>query len=298
MHLGIDEDRNLIYEGAGFYGCPIVPTPIVTPASIAPLTDNPAEYVSSGTLSECKYIFREDSYDPVTRIRRGRFYNYIGTSNWHIASSQTLLHEHIEIHGNAPRSKYFQTFSRTSIWSQYLRKGEVWPLVVLGSKDRFTLWRILSIETNISGEEIVVLRGRHSFGSLPDLDKSKIPADRRDKVLECLFKLQEDIFRASPASVIDRARDVAASILRAHLGDDPTLKADADLGSLVKKISESHNYTNVVHAGGIVRILHSRSKPSVQEKIPDIRQVHEQDAEFAVQCIGSILCDLGWAEWR
>ncbi len=154
------------------------------------------------------------------------------------------------------------------------------------------------METNTSGEELVVLKGRHSFGALPEIDKELIPIERRERVLEFLNKLQEDIFRASPASVIDRARDAAASILRAYLGDDSNLKVDVDLDSLIKKVRSLGNLANIGNAGDIVRILHSRAKPSIQEKIPNIRQVHEQDAELAVQCVGMILCDLGWAEWR
>jgi len=298
MHLGIDESGNCIYEGSGFYGAALTPKPIVSPANIISLADNPTECAPSGRLSECEFIFREDTYDPVTRVRRGRFYNFIGTQNWRAVSHGPQQFGSPGEVGLRLISEHFPTFAVTSIWSQFLRDGETRPLVVLGSKNRFTLWRILSIETNISGEEIVVLRGRHSFGALPDVDRECIPPERREKVLECLQKLQEDIFRAGPASVIDRARDAAAAILRAHLGDTAGLKIDADLGPLIRKFRDLGAFENVGNAGDIVRILHSRAKPSVQEKIPDVRQAHEQDAEFAVQCIGSILCDLGWAEWK
>jgi len=298
MHLGIDESGNYIYEGSGFYGTALTPKPIVSPASIISLVDNPSELAPSGRLSECEFIFREDTYDPVTRIRRGRFYNFIGTQNWFIHVPKSSQYDSTGGVGTVQVSKHFPTFAVASIWSRFLRDGQTYPVVILGSKNRFTLWRVISIETNISGEEIVVLRGRHSFGALPDVDGERIPPERREKVLECLQKLQEDIFRAGPASVIDRARDAAAAILRAHLGDDAGLKKDADLGPLVRKFRDLGAFENVGNAGDIVRILHSRAKPSVQEKIPDVRQAHEQDAEFAVQCIGSILCDLGWAEWR
>jgi hypothetical protein len=29
-----------------------------------------------------------------------------------------------------------------------------------------------------------------------------------------------------------------------------------------------------------------------------LRPIREQDAELAVQLVGTMLCDLGWAEWR
>ncbi|MHB8978839.1 MAG: hypothetical protein ACYDAI_19525 [Trichloromonadaceae bacterium] len=298
MNLAIDENGNVIFEGSGFYGHALVPTPMVSQANIVPPSDNPTDHAPSGFLTSCKYIFREDSYDPVTRIRRGRFYNFVGTQNWHVLPHPSSFKPSTSQDENRPHSRHCQVFSHTSLWSQFLRQGEDRPLVILGSKNRFTLWRILSIETNIAGEELVVLKGRHSFGALPDIDKEQIPIQRREKVLEFLDKLQEDIFRASPASVVDRARDAAASILRAYLGNNSVLKVDADLDRLVKMVRSMGNLENIGNAGDIVRILHSRAKPSIQEKIPNIRQVHEQDAELAVQCVGVILCDLGWAAWR
>jgi len=40
----------------------------------------------------------------------------------------------------------------------------------------------------------------------------------------------------------------------------------------------------------------NRGKPSEQEK-RIFRPINEQDAELAVQYIGTILCELGWARW-
>jgi len=42
--------------------------------------------------------------------------------------------------------------------------------------------------------------------------------------------------------------------------------------------------------------LHARAKPVERAKRP-MRPVREQDAELAIQCVGTILCELGWAEW-
>jgi hypothetical protein len=28
-----------------------------------------------------------------------------------------------------------------------------------------------------------------------------------------------------------------------------------------------------------------------------LRDIHERDGELAVLCVGTILCDLGWAKW-
>ncbi len=297
MNIAIDENKNIIYEGSGYYGYALNPSPLISPAAIAPPSENPVDHAPQGHGQHLEYLFREDDFDPVTRIRRGRFYRFTGTQRWHVTVHPVALAQYSE-HERTHRTRDCDIFSHTSLWSQFLRQGEPRPLVILGSKDRYTLWRILSIETNISGEEIVVLKGRHSFGALPDVDREKIPVERRGKVLSTLEKLQEDIFRASPASVIDRARDACTAILKAFLGDDPSLKVDADLGRFIRRLEEKNLYENVRYAAGIVRIFHSRAKPSIQEKIQDIREAQEQDAELAVQCVGTILCDLGWAVWR
>jgi hypothetical protein len=46
----------------------------------------------------------------------------------------------------------------------------------------------------------------------------------------------------------------------------------------------------------IVRLFHGRGKTAVQEKLA-VRPLREQDAELAVQCAGTILCEPGWADW-
>jgi hypothetical protein len=53
----------------------------------------------------------------------------------------------------------------------------------------------------------------------------------------------------------------------------------------------------VRNAADIVRLLHGRTKYAVQ-RAKNTRDIREPDAELAVQCIGVMLCDLGWAEWR
>lgn len=47
----------------------------------------------------------------------------------------------------------------------------------------------------------------------------------------------------------------------------------------------------------IIARFHARAKHAEQERRPDIRPITEQDAEFSVQAIGAMLCDLRWATW-
>lgn len=70
IHIGIEKTHGLVYEGDGCYGRGVWPTPVITPAKFAdPLVGNLKAHSSSNTFG---YRFRENSFDPISRIRRGR----------------------------------------------------------------------------------------------------------------------------------------------------------------------------------------------------------------------------------
>ena len=52
-----------------------------------------------------------------------------------------------------------------------------------------------------------------------------------------------------------------------------------------------------VAAAKIIARLHARAKP-VEKVKHSLREICQQDAELAAQCLGIILCELGWANWR
>ena len=73
-----------------------------------------------------------------------------------------------------------------------------------------------------------------------------------------------------------------------------------DLGKLVGVLGKlpRGDRPNICNNGGdIIAILRPRAKPLEQAMRP-LRLIREQDAELAVQLIGTMLCDLGWAQWR
>ncbi|NJM44012.1 MAG: hypothetical protein HC858_08625 [Brachymonas sp.] len=79
-------------------------------------------------------------------------------------------------------------------------------LLALGTRDAHTLWRIVACERIVSGEDLLTLRARTSFGTLPDLDESKVPAAQLAKIKETLEKLAEAAYRSGPESIVDLAR--------------------------------------------------------------------------------------------
>jgi hypothetical protein len=72
--LGIDERGRLYYEGEMMAGFGIWPAPIVTIAEARMMGTGNLHSTRELSLSASSVVFREDAFDPVTRIRRGRFY--------------------------------------------------------------------------------------------------------------------------------------------------------------------------------------------------------------------------------
>jgi|ERR1035437_4133212 hypothetical protein len=87
----------------------------------------------------------------------------------------------------------------------------------------------------------------------------------------------------------------------AYLQNEGIAEANGkDLGALIEllvKRNDKNGQRIVACAAEIPQRLHSRGKHAEQEKHDNLRPIREQDAELAVQCIGVMLCDLGWGRW-
>jgi hypothetical protein len=75
MFLGCDDRCLRCYEGPdGFYGYAVWPTPLLVPAQLLLNAEDDAQISEASYVRNATTIFREDSFDPITRIRRGRLY--------------------------------------------------------------------------------------------------------------------------------------------------------------------------------------------------------------------------------
>ena len=291
INIGIDKHQGLVYEGDCNYGRGIWPTPVITPAKFVYPSEGYLKAYSSNDVFG--YRFREDSFDPIARVRRGRFYCAQGSllQQWKVARHPGSPFDSIApgIHGF---SKNLETFFGNPIWCKIREKNE-FPIVLLGVDDRFTAWTIISVEAIVTGEDLVTLKARNSFGILPKMLDEKVPEAFQAKLYGTLETFTDEVHRSSPVSVIDRARDVMAHALLAYFN----LRGEntKDLSALAKKLEDDKKYVGA-NAAKIVALLHARAKPSEQEK-GDRRPVREQDADLAVQCVGTLLCEVGYAEW-
>ncbi len=294
LSIGIEKNHELVYEGTGNYGRAVWPSPIITPAKIVFESDESltAEKSNDPITRACR--FREDFYDPISRIRRGRFYFAGGSQpkQWFLQPHPAMPSEATE--ANMPDfNKYLETFDGNPIWYEYIKDQKTLPLVLLGLDDRFTVWKIIDVEAISTGEDLVTLKARSRFGVLPDINVKKVPEAFRGAVNESLNSFVDEVHHSAPTSVIDRARDAASQILLAYFNS--TGKQAKDLSALAKEL-DNKKLIIASSAAKIIARLHARAKPVEQQK-RQMRCIREQDAVLATQCVGVILCELGWADW-
>lgn len=295
--LGISS-YGMVFEGDSEYGAHLIwPKPVMTLAKFAEETD---ELLTPAVGNEMgHYYFREDFFDPVSRIRRGRFYQATGSiNNWRVIPSPYVF-----MPGRSQSDGLIDlsiTGYRTYRFTTATEKSR--ELVVLGSTTASSVWSIVGIEAISTGEELVTLKARQSFGALPYVYWGKVPAAYKHEVQEAIEKLADDYRRAVPESVIDRSREAATVVLSAYLQNKGIDAAKGkDLGDLVKLLTNDagkHEQRILACAAEIPQRLHSRGKNAEKEKRDDLRPIREQDAELAVQCVGVMLCDLRWADWK
>jgi len=302
LMIGIDESSGFVFEGASSYGGHLVyPAPILTPARFADALSPDYKLLSSQSV--VRYFFREDTFDPVSRIRRGRFYKSMGdTQSWHVPPHPMVRFSYMGLEPSGMlRTIPLLSCSPFFVSVEFANTDPADMVAILGTTRASTIWSIIHIEGVVTGEELVTLKARQSFGSLPRLHWEKIPQTARANIQEKVTLLEDEYLRAGAESVVDQARETATAILSAFLQQQGVTNAKGkDLGDLVSLVTEKYGKQDkriVACAAEIPQRLHSRRKSSEQEK-RDLPPIREQDAQLAVQCIGTILCELGWAEWR
>ncbi|MBI3772901.1 MAG: hypothetical protein HY272_09405 [Gammaproteobacteria bacterium] len=294
MNIAIDRDTSLVYEAQSNWGHPVWPSPILLQVAIASVHETIFQPAKYNVLPSTSLIFREETYDLSSRIRRGRIYQADQSivQQWNVWPHPALG---TEIGIGPYNRKHVYAFQSIRL-RHHLKLLKIdQPVLLLGSEDGFTIWTLVNIETSAIGDEMITLRARKSGGALPELDREKILSNDGVSVIEYIDKLEEEIFRAGADSVVDRCREAASSILSKYLQSKGKVNPGLDLGGLADKIAEE-KLEIVANAARIISRLHPRGKHSEQEK-RKLRQLTEQDAEFAIQAVGIILCDLGWAKW-
>jgi len=290
--IGFDSHTGLIYEGEGFYGYGLWPSPMVTIATHIVDSDSYREIPAADDLMQARLVFREDSFDPVTRIRRGRFYFNNGSQPvpWN-------AHPHSFLPTQALTPMLLITFHRWRAGTE-LMQGNGYGLVALGVSDACTLWRVVDVERLSTRDDLVTLRARTSLGLLPELLLGTIPENGREHVASLIEKVSQAAYRAGPESVIDRCRDASQACIGLWFAEKTANESsrELDLSPLLDKVERA--FANepplvLLSAGRIIARLHAR-KPNEQVK-RSVRENVEGDAEVALANLGLVLREIGWA---
>jgi hypothetical protein len=286
--IGIDDLLHDVYENIANRWRAVWPTPWVFQAAVFEVGETPP------ILSDRSPIFREDSFDATTRIRRGRLYEPAarqGNQSW------ALPHPIYGALGSMPPTNSAAVERNLRLFDQC--QTSIIPIkhnLVIGAQE--SVWRVLTVERISTGEPLLTLKAARSFGVIPQLNAASVPENGRNAVLESVDALTEAIYRESPSSVVDRARDAAQSCLSVWAsrkwGDTDWLVHD--LGALIKRVlgkCRQGERPAAIDAADLVRVLHARAKSNEQQK-RGLRPPNEDDAELALRAVGFLLHEFGW----
>lgn len=291
--LGFSTDDGVVYEGRLRVGFRAQPQPLLVPIQFPEFPSSNNHHI---VAAPARTIFREDSFDPVTRIRRGRVFSlYSGNqpSTWHVHDPirNDLKHE-TWARGTAQTIDRVYLYSRDSLTEIRKAHPESKKIVaVLGAAPFLETWQIVSIEDSVHGSPILTLRFQRSLAGLPEIDPSKIDTDVYRSLLEAIEGVENSNHRQGAIDVVDRCR-AAASIILGELSENRS----KDLGKAITHFLSKYPDGKMVEwAASIINRLHPRGKPNEQHD-KGLRPPDEDDAQLAIGCLGFILKEVGWTK--
>lgn len=297
--LGIERATGLVYEGRGDPTFPAWPTPVVSQATLIESPGDLKNLPGSLDSDPFSWMFRESSFDPVSRVRRGLLFQKLGNSGWeskwvegHPASST----DQRIISNQGPRlQKDLSVYSECATLLSKHRNGEGMRLAI-GGRDGYSLWKILQTERTVNLDVLVTLRAESAFGILPALDRSKIAPVDLAKVESSLARVLDAAYRELPSSVVDQCRNAVCVVVTrwARISSEDEEERYPDLGKLIKAVRTNHPQSMALHSAlEIVNRLHPRGKDNEVERL-ELRPVHDADAELAVHAVAFVLREIGW----
>jgi hypothetical protein len=298
MFLGFHESTNLIYEGfSTSVGIAPDPQPPCAQIGFAESIEKAKETLVGTRTYDFNYIFREDSSDFITRLRKGRIYKATETrpENWCLIPHKAQLHNKMQLtqHGQLQGQRLF-TFKNFSLRHHLSSKRFQDQVVLIGTKEIFTKWIIVGIEPSHSGEEIVTLRAQNSNDVIPSINFNKIRKEDRSIVTEKYEKFLDVVYTSSVESIVDRACEACLAIILSKLREsNPDIKGltlDKALEASTK--DEKLSKRKILQtAADLLKLLHSRGKQSFQEQ-HNTRSLNYHDAQAAVECLSIVINEL------
>ena len=247
-------------------------------------------------------LFREDYFNSVTRIRRGRLYQkpdgtLMERMQWADVRVSWAPYQNLV----ARTSSVFEAndIYETMTGSRMLNRD-----VVLGDRDGQSYWQVVLSEKT-SDAHYLTLKSKTYFGVLPEVNRDTIPEANRQDILRALDAVVEAAPIQAPQPVIDACRNAAYHMITAKFPESNSV-GKKELGELVKWLLEEGRLKSCTEAANaipalleassshLISRLHSRAKPNAAAQ-HGTRPVSQQDANLAVDAIAFLLQDFGWA---
>jgi hypothetical protein len=301
MYLGIEQDRSLIYEGLGAPELPAIPRPVITQAKLIKSDSDWDDLPVGLAQSPFTPVFREDSFDAMTRTRRGRLYQPEDGQqpSWRPVAPHPLEDPMMRAVGAGGRvTKTLYTYRPYTELLAMPNHGQG-ALIVLGGKQAASAWRIVQSEILVSSDVMVTLKALSAFGIVPEIDIGKVQGDQQVSVTQALSRVLESAFRETPISVVDHCRNAATVIVSRWLVQNgaPAAVLSQDLGQLTREIGGSpHDKLCVQRLCEVIARLHVRGKAN-EQVARSLRIPVDEDAELALQALGFIVREFGWAKY-
>lgn len=290
--LGVCKQTGRVYEGSSGSGIPIEGRANLFPIAFHELSvDAPAHSVDGFP----PLLFREDSFDPITKIRRGRVVKLSTETQPKVWRVHDQTRKDLKLVGwasGAAQETELITYQRSPL--NELRGLSKFPNITIGEAPHHSIWGILAIEKQYDGALLLTLKAVRSLGVVPEVDFNKYSAPARKELKRVLEQVEVSANKLSPKDTVDRCRD-ALSIAFGDLAEDLKI----DLGPGVKKYIERNKAKDPKRDGqdlisknaDIVRLLHSRCKPNESHK-HSTRPIDEEDANLALNCLWFVLTEL------
>jgi hypothetical protein len=292
MYLGIDGTSGHVYEGTERASFPAVPAPILTPAKLI-IAKEDWDSLPVGLGHPMPWMFREDTFDPVTRTRRGRLYQPIIGQN--PCPQRVVPHPYgSPLAARDPKELWLYATCISLLSAHHQGMGAT---LALGTSQAHSTWRIIQCEVVASGDVLVTLKSLSAFAILPDIDTAKVSAEFTKPVTDEVERVLNSAFRETPISVIDHCRDAMTMLLSRWLFDQGHARAILadDLGKVAAAVSKPpHNKDCVSQLARVIARLHARGKGN-EAYSKGLRDPVEEDAELALHALGFALRDIGWA---
>jgi hypothetical protein len=300
MHLGIDNHAGLVYEGLGNPEMPVVPTPNITQAKLIENDDDWNRLPTGFYQTPTAWVFREDSFDAVTRTRRGRLYaSQIGAGQPN--ALRVSRHPYEGFHGlnagaDGRNVKTMFTFHACTELIARPDRGRGCT-IALGSQNAASTWRIIDSEFLANGCVLITLKSLSAFGMIPNLNVSKVNPEFKAAVSQAMDRVLNSAFRETPISVIDHCRNAMTVLISCWLvqdkGRDRSVMVE-DLGPIATLISKPpYDMGCLANLASLVARLHSRGKGNEQHRHGVAAPV-EEDAQLAIEALGFTLREIQW----